>query len=350
MIQVLLAEDSAVTRDYLAWLLQEDRDIRVVGAARDGAEALAEAGRLRPDVILMDVHMPRLNGYEATRRIMETIPQPIVMMSASLDGDGHEMTFEALKAGALTVVEKPPGPGQSGQAEAARKLVETVKLMAEVKVVRRRRERERPRPSAPASLAARGRRSRVVALGASTGGPQAVAKILGKLPPDPEAPILVVQHIAPGFTPGMVEWLNHGTSRLPVRLGENGLMACPGTVYIAPEQAQMGIGGDGRIRLTREAADGEFCPSVSHLFETVAETYGRSGMGVLLTGMGRDGADGLKKIRDAGGITIAQDEQTSVIFGMPREAIRLGAAEFVLALDHIPQAILSLTSRRPGGV
>lgn len=349
MIQVLLAEDSAVTRDYLAWLLRADPDIRVVGAARDGAEALAEACRLRPDLILMDVHMPRVNGYEATRRIMETFPLPIVMMSASLDVDGQELTFEALKAGALTVVEKAPGPGQSRQAEAARNLVQTVKLMAEVKVVRRWRERERPRPPARASIAATDRRSRVVALGASTGGPQAVAEILGKLPPDLGAPVLVVQHIAPGFTPGMVEWLNLGTSRLPVRLGESGLMVCPGTVYVAPEQAQMGIGGDGRIRLTREAADDRFCPSVSHLFETVAEAYGRSGMGVLLTGMGRDGADGLKKIRDAGGITIAQDEQTSIIFGMPREAIRLGAAEFVLALDEISQVIGSLASRRKGG-
>lgn len=348
MIQVLLAEDSAVTREYLAWLLREDPDIRVVGAARDGAEALAEAGRLKPDVILMDVHMPRFNGYEATRRIMETVPLPIVLMSASLDRDGQEMTFEALKAGALTVVEKPPGPGQSGQAESARKLVETVKLMAEVKVVRRWKDRERPRPC-PSVLAA-DRRSRIVALGASTGGPQAVAEILGKLPPDLEAPVLVVQHIAPGFTPGMVEWLNHGSSRLPVRLGESGVMVRPGTVYVAPEQAQMGIGGDGRMRLTRKAAADGFCPSVSHLFETVAEAYGRSGMGVLLTGMGRDGAEGLMKIRDAGGITIAQDEQTSIVFGMPREAIRLGAAEFVLPLDDIPRVIGSLASRRKGGV
>jgi len=347
VIRVLLAEDSAVTREYLAYLLDEDPGLEVVGTARDGIEAVEQAQRLKPDVILMDVHMPRMNGYEATRQIMERTPAPIVMVSASVDQGEVAMTFAALEAGALTVLEKPLGPGHPRQADTVRKLLETVRLMAEVKVVRRWPRRERPLPPRLPPESA-GRSIRLVAIGASTGGPPVVAEILKALPRDLGAPVLLVQHIAPGFTAGLADWLGQVTP-LSVKLAEPDELARLGTVYVAGDGTQMGIASHGRILLTHEAGPDGFCPSVSHLFESVADAYGRSAMGVLLTGMGRDGAAGLRRLREAGGLTIAQDEETSVVFGMPNEAIRLGAAEQVLRPEQIAQAIRSLARSRAEG-
>lgn len=223
MIRVLVADDSATVREYLIFLLGQDPELQVVGAACNGREAVEQAERLRPDVILMDVHMPRMNGYEATRQIMERVPMPIVMVSASLSRDEVAMTFEALKAGALMVVEKPGGPDHPSHAEAAKRLVEAVKLMAEVKVVRRWRTKEQV--ACPPTV--RARQFRVVAIGASTGGPQVVAEILRGLPRDLEVPLLVVQHIAPGFTRGLSEWLGMET-RLTVKLAEAARRSGPG--------------------------------------------------------------------------------------------------------------------------
>ena len=206
----------------------------------------------------MDVHMPRMSGHEATRQIMERAPTPIVMVSASSIGDEATTAFEALKAGALTVIDKPGGSDHPARAESARRLVETVKLMAEVKVVRRWPRRERPVSASP-FLAKVDRKIRVIAIGGSTGAPQVVADILARLPRDLAAPILIVQHIAPGFTGGFAEWLAQGT-RLAVKLAEPGEATRPGTVYLAPERAQTGITKDGRIRLTTEPAEDGFCP------------------------------------------------------------------------------------------
>jgi len=345
MIRVLVADDSATVREYLAYLLGEEPALEVVGTARDGQEAVEQVERLRPDIVVMDVHMPRMNGFEATRQIMERAPTPIVIVSASISREGVALTFEALRAGALTVVDKPGGPEHPRHAVSARRLVEAVRLMAEVKVVRRWPRRERPAP--PSRSLTDDRKIRLVAIGASTGGPQTVAEILAGLPRDFAVPILVVQHIAPGFTEGLAEWLRQGTS-LAVKLAESGESTRPATVYVAPDGVQMGITRDGRIRLTREAIEDGFCPSASYLFQSVADAYGRSATGILLTGMGRDGAAGLKRLRDAGGTTIAQDEETSVIFGMPGEAIRLGAAEYVLSPRQIATMLGTLANAREG--
>jgi two-component system chemotaxis response regulator CheB len=343
MIRVLVAEDSAVTREYLVYLLGQDPGLEVVGAARDGQEALDEARRLRPDVILMDVHMPRLNGYEATRRIMEEVPTPIVVVSASFKRDEAAMTFQALQAGALTVAEKPPGLDHPDHDAMARRLVETVKSMAEVKVVRRWPKRGRPAPP-PRPAPPSPRKIRLIAIGASTGGPMALSEILGNLPGDLGVPVLVVQHIARGFAPGLVEWLGKQTP-LAVKLAEAGEAARPGVVHLAPDGWQMGVTKDLRIRLDRAPSDDGFCPSADYLLQSVAESLGGSAIGVLLTGMGRDGAQGLLRLRQAGGVCIAQDEESSVVFGMPGEAVRTGAAEFVLALEGIARAIRSITAQ-----
>lgn len=345
MIRVLVADDSAVVREYLLYLVDQAAGLRVVGTARDGLDAVEQTKRLKPDVILMDVHMPRLNGYDATRRIMEEVPTPIVMISASFSRDEVSRTFEALKAGALTVLEKPAGPDHPQQAEQARQLVETLRLMAEVKVIRRWPARHAPPAPAPLGPPPN-RRIRIIALGASTGGPAVTAELLEKLPRGFEIPLLLVQHIAPGFVRGLAEWLN-GQTPLTVKVAEPGEPVRPGTMYLAPDKCQMGVSKDERIRLTTgEAAEDGFSPSASYLFRSVADAYQRSAMGVLLTGMGRDGAAGLLRLREVGGLTVAQDKESSVIFGMPGEAVRLGAAEYVLAPAEIAVLIGSLAAQR----
>ena len=342
MIRVLVAEDSATTRAYVVHLLEEDPAIRVVGQAADGAEAIELAESLRPDVVLMDVEMPRVDGNEATRRIMERAPTPIVMMSAH-SRHVEERAFEALGTGALAVVGKPAGLGQPDHASTAAQLRNTVKLMAEVKVVRhwRRRDSNGPEPT----RVDRARTIRVVAIGASAGGPPVVAEILSELPADLPWPVLIVQHISTGFAPGLVDWLARSTP-LTVKLAEADEPTRPGTVYVAADGAHLGL-ADGRVRLAADPEVDGFRPSASFLLRSVARAAGPGAVGVLLTGMGRDGAAGLLELRRAGGLTIAQDEESCAVFGMPKEAIRLGAAEHVLPPKKIAEAILSLTRRSP---
>jgi len=337
MIRVLVAEDSAVTRQYLDHLLSQDPALQVVGTVENGLEALEQAERLKPDVILMDVHMPLMNGYEATRQIMERIPTPIVMVSASMSRDQVALTFEALKAGALTVLDKPYGLGHPDSDKIASQLQETVKLMAGVKVIRRWPKRNRlvPSPKPPVRV---GSNVQLLAIGASTGGPTVIAEILSGLPQTFPVPILAVQHIAPGFISGFVEWIGRST-HLRVKLAEDGEKLQSGTVYLAPNGVHMGISKTQQISMDDGPTENSFCPSVSHLFQSVAEVFGQSAIGILLTGMGQDGAAGLLQLRKAGGVTIAQDEESSIVFGMPGEAVRLGAAQYVLSPKEIAELL-----------
>ncbi len=339
-IRVLVAEDSVTTREYLAHLLGQDPALQVIGTVKNGLEAMDTTERLRPDVILMDVHMPVMGGYEATRQIMQRVPTPVVMVSSYMSQDQVAMTLQALEAGALTVVLKPNGLGCPDNDETAWQLQETVRLMAGVKVIRRwpRRDGSVPLPAVQARI---GSNIEILAIGASTGGPPVLAEILGGLPLQFPVPILAVQHIAHGFITGLVEWIGHSTS-LRVKLGVSGEPAQPGTVYVAPYGVHMGITKDRHIHLAEGPAENTFCPSVSYLFQSLAESFGRSAIGILLTGMGQDGAKGLLELRKAGGVTIAQDEETSAVFGMPGEAIRLGAAQYVLSPKEIAQQLRGL--------
>ncbi|MGH7372462.1 MAG: chemotaxis-specific protein-glutamate methyltransferase CheB, partial [Candidatus Methylomirabilales bacterium] len=330
-------------REYLVYLLSQDPALKIVGTAKNGLEGVEQAERLKPHLILMDVHMPQMNGFEATREIMSRCPTPIVMVSASMSKDEAALSFEALKAGALMLVDKPAGPDHPEYPETSRRLVEAVKLMAEVKVIRHYSKRQR-RSAEPTPVCIGDQKIHIIAIGASAGGPPVLADILERLPREFALPILVVQHIAAGFVAGLVDWLRHQT-RLTVKLAERGERVTPGTVYIAPDTLQMGLTKRGTIHLTTEAADDGFRPSVSYLFRSVAESFGPSAVGVLLTGMGRDGAEGLLRLREAGAITIAQNQETSAVFGMPAEAIRLGAAEHVLSPEQIVGAIRSLVGR-----
>lgn len=351
MVRVLIAEDSAVTRELLRCVLTDDPRISVVGMARDGLEAVEKVRALRPDVVLMDVTMPRLDGYEATRQIMESTPVPIVMISSGFDQGGVASTFASLKAGAVAVVEKPVGGEGPEQVASARQLLETVLLMAEIKVVRRWAKRTGagpqqgpPQPRAHAfEKVHRKHPLEIAAIGASTGGPAVLAEILGGQPASFPIPILVVQHIAHGFAAGLAAWLNEQTA-LQVKLAEPYERVQPGVVYVAPDDRQMGLAAGGRIHLTEQPAEAGFRPSISHTFRAAAAQYGPAAAGVLLTGMGHDGAAGLLQIRAAGGLTLVQDEATSVIFGMAAQAIRLGAAEHVLSPAEIARLLRSLVT------
>jgi two-component system chemotaxis response regulator CheB len=348
-INVLVVEDSPVVQMLMTHLLDNDPQLHVMGMVNNGQEAVDFVAEKKPDVILMDVHMPKMDGYEATRRIMETQPVPIVMSSAITSAEEVGETFRALEAGAVAFVEKPGCLGSPAFDPMVQKLLETVKLMADVKVVKRwSRERRNGRVDAVVPVPVIERRMEgilVIAIGASTGGPPVIQTILKGLPRDYPAPILVVQHIAPGFLGGMVDWLRQTTS-LPVQLGVNSAIALPGSVYLAPDGFHMGLLPGGRILLSRDEPESGLRPAVSFLFRSVANVCGARAVGVLLTGMGRDGADELKLIKDKGAVTIAQDADTSVIHSMPGAAIQLGAALYTLSPEQIAAKLVTLANRK----
>jgi two-component system chemotaxis response regulator CheB len=335
-IRVLIVEDSVVVRELLDFILGSDPAIRVVGTARDGEEALQAVQALKPDVITMDIQMAGMDGYEATRRIMAAHPTPIVVVSAIVDVKEVATTFRALEAGALAAVQKPMGIGHSDYEKTAQSLIQTVKLMSEVKVVRRRwpRQGREGLDSAVSPGAAVGLRLvpgdiGIVAIGASTGGPPALQTILSGLPKDFPAPVLIVQHICPGFVQGLAVSLAE-SSELPVHVASQGERLLPGHVYLAPDKLQMGVQIGGRISLSADPPENGLRPATSYLFRSVAQVYGRKAVGVLLSGMGRDGAEELKLMKTKGAVTIAQDKESSVVHGMPGEAIKLDAAVYVL--------------------
>ncbi len=350
MIRVVIIEDSPVAREVLKRILSSDPEIDVVGTATNGQEGVEAVAALRPDVVTMDIIMPKMDGYQATRLIMETTPVPIVVVSASFVREEVAMTWKAVEAGAVAVLEKPRfTPGADASPEAL-KLVQTVKVMSQVRVVRRwKRDGSSPLPvaaeappAAPAPTPAR-RGVSLVAIGASTGGPAVLLDIFSRLPAGFGAPIVFVQHIAPGFAQGFVDWMNQ-KSNVRLKLAEEGETARPGSAYMAPDGLQMGV--DKRFHITLKADDpiNGLRPSVSYLFQSVADSFGDQTAAVLLTGMGRDGAPELRTLRTRGAVTIAQNKETSIVYGMPGEAEKLGAAKYFLAPAAIADMLIKLVS------
>lgn len=346
---VLVVDDSTPDREMLVELLESDPGLRVVGAVSDATAAVAFVRDHVPDVILMARGTHTLDGFEATRMIMETRPVPIVLCGASTLVDVGA-TVRATEAGALACIEKPERREQADFERLAERIRQTVTLMSEVKVVRRW-ARARLNATAPAPTVTRGDTSpaiSVVGVGASTGGPQVLQEILARLPARFPVPILIVQHIARGFLPGLVDWLN-GTTPFQVTVGAECVMPQPGHVYLAPDDVNMGVMFGGRIHLSADESGGALRPSVSHLFQSLAEVCGPTAVGVLLTGMGKDGAAELRLMRDSGAITIAQDGDSAVVNGMPAEAVRLGGAMHVWPPHRIAAELASLVAGRSAG-
>jgi len=343
VIRVVVAEDSLTVRELLVEILESDPDIRVVGQAKNGAEAVELATRLKPDLVTMDVHMPVMDGFEATKEIMVRAPAPIVLVSSSVSREDVELSFDAMRAGALMVVAKPDSP-QSAVFDGRREqFLAMVKAMSQVKVVRRWAPRTQVVTPPVALRRAPGARLRLVAIAASTGGPAALQRILADLPGDFPAPILVVQHIATGFVAGLAGWLS-GSCNLRVKVAESGEPLRERSVFLAPDDRHLGVTADARVIVADAPPVNGFRPSGTYLFESAARAYGDSVAAVILTGMGRDGVEGLKAVKAAGGQVLAQDEASSVVYGMPREAVEVGVVDAVVSIGEVGARLTNLVA------
>lgn len=338
MIRVLVAEDSTTARLLLVEMLGSDPEIQVVGQARDGREAVVLTRQLRPDVVSMDIQMPTMDGFEATTRIMQETPTPIVIVS-SLDVKDVRISLESLRAGALALLPKPVGPRSPQYAEEKQAFLITLKAMSQVKLFRRPRTQPPFAGLAPVArpVSTHGYANtgvRVVGLVASTGGPAALLRILSALPGDLPVPILAVQHIALGFAPGLAEWLA-ASCKVKVRMAVHGEPLLPGTVYMPPDNHHLGVMEGMHVLVSQESPVGGFRPSGTFLFQSMARVAGASCMGVILTGMGTDGVEGLRAIRAAGGRILAQDEASSEVWGMPGAAVAAGLHDAVVPLTDV---------------
>ena len=339
-LRILVVEDSPTVRNRLVEIVASDPDLELVGEAGDGRRAIEICEQCRPDIITMDMMLPVMSGLAATEYIMAHCPTPILVVSASINRGELFKIYEALAAGAVDVLEKPTGDEADGVWE--RRFLATVRMVARIRVITHLRARlAGPRARIPAAATpvpiapGPGQKYGLVAIGASTGGPGAIVEILRGLPAKFRLPILIVLHINEPFGSAFADWLDGQTSRRVAHPTDGAPVASAiGRVVVAPGGQHLVV-RDGRFRLTADPERHSCRPSVDVLFESVAAEYGASAAACLLTGMGRDGALGLLKIREAGGMTIAQDETTSVVYGMPREAALLGAAQQILRIGDI---------------
>lgn len=350
--RVMIVEDSAVIRQLLEHIIGGDPRLQVVASVESGEAALRLLRRIAPDVISMDIRLPGINGFEATQRIMAERPTPVVVISASVEAEDLKVSMNALRAGALAVLEKPTGLSHQDYETVARQICTQLFIMSQVHVVRQRFPRgslatparkdsdgvgARPpgRPAPPGNY-------RLVGLAASTGGPNAVVKLLNGLGADFPIPILLVQHITASFLDGFVDWLGGVTPLKVVKAGA-GVLPVAGHVYVAPENRHLTL-RHGRLRLDDGPPVSAQKPSATVLFESLAAGDGAHVLGVVLTGMGDDGARGLKALRDAGGHTLGEDESTAVVYGMPAAAEQLGGLCQLLPLDELAGRVLELVA------
>ena len=357
--KVLIVADSALVRRLMTEILESDREIEVIGAAADPYAAREKIKQLNPDVITLDVEMPRMDGITFLENLMRLRPMPVVMVS-SLTEHGADVTLRALELGAVDFVAKPKVDVAGTLSDYADEITAKVKMAARARVTARP-SAPQPRPvqavapkysadavlpAGAASKAVLRTTEKVIAIGASTGGTEALRELISALPPHAPA-IVISQHIPAAFSGPFAERLNRA-SAMAVCEAQNGQYVLPGHVYVAPGDRHLIIERDGaryRCKLSDGPHVNRHRPSVDVMFRSVAQNLGPNAIGVILTGMGDDGARGLKEMRDAGAQTIAQDEQTSVVWGMPGSAVKLGAAEQVLPLHQIPAQLLEMVMR-----
>jgi two-component system chemotaxis response regulator CheB len=348
MINVLIVDDSATESVYLKHIVNSEPDLNVVGVAADGVEAVRSVTKWRPDVVLMDIHMPRMDGYRATCEILKTHPVPVIIMSARTCREQATKTFQSMQVGAVAAVEKPVGPGHIDSARAVEKFVQTVRLMSEIKVVKRAVLSRRTTNSGKCKMTgldSAHAQVELIAMAASTGGPPVIRHILSCLEKGVSLPILIVQHISRGFLEGFSKWLETETA-FPVKVAIDGERIQKGQIYLAPDDRHMGVTSKRTIALSKAPHENRVRPSASYLFRSVGEAYGPKAVGVLLTGMGKDGAMELKEMQAKGAVTIAQSKETSLVHGMPGEAIRLGGADYILPPVEIGLLLKTLNKKK----
>lgn len=345
MIRVLIAEDPATGVGLLAQLVGSDPRLQVIATATQGEEAALLTRELRPDVVVMDIQLPVMDGAEATRRIMTDAPTPIAIVSTTADTTAVAASMNALRLGALAVLAKP-ALSNADSPSVAREFATTICAIKQIRVSRRWNQRS-PLPPIVTSTPAPARNTpvRALAIAAATGGPGALYRVLSELPRELSVPILVVQHMASGFIGGLASWLG-AAADMTVKVAEHGERLCAGTIYLAPDDQHLGMSTRDTVELSNlEPIDG-MRPSATHLFESVAHVCGAASLAVVLTGMGEDGCAGLRAIHAAGGRVIAQDEETSFAFGMPGAAIAAGVTHAVLPLPMIGPRLSRLLEKR----
>jgi two-component system, chemotaxis family, protein-glutamate methylesterase/glutaminase len=357
-VKVLLVEDSPIALEILQRILSASADVKVVGTAHNGKQALDMIPNTQPDVICVDLFMEKMDGLELTRQVMAKYPRPILVVSNAVQSTDQDNIFRLLQAGAVDVFPKPKTGSPSDYEKVRTTLIDKIRVLSGVRVFTKplRDTGVLKIAASPAIATVRNtppinlrdmsqHKFKVLTIGASTGGPNAFGKILSHFPKNFPMPIICAQHISEGFLEGFVNWLNVHCS-LKVKIAQAGEIPEKGAIYFAPETLHLEIDSRGKFAYSKDIQANAYRPSITTLFKSIARFYGDTCMAVLLTGMGNDGAEGMKAICDAGGLTIAQDESSSVIFGMPKEAIALGAARYVLPLSDIPSFLLNQASRQ----
>lgn len=333
-IKVLIVEDSKYQQLILQQLINSDPLLEVMAVAENGRQAIEIVKKTKPDVITMDILMPGMNGFETIKEIMSISPIPIMVISAKANSDDQQISFKAIESGALAIIGKPPGYKDPAFEKACNEILGTLKTIAKTDFRQFKSGSLKPQSKIIQNKAARISNIRAIVIGASLGGPQALRELLSNVSSSIPTPIFIVQHISPGFSIGFAQWLD-AFSILPVCIPKHGTRAAPGHIYLAPDNYHMLINKYDIIMLEEEPNPKAIKPSVTKLFDSAISAYGPHVIAILLTGMGRDGSQSLVTMKERGALTIAQDENSSLAFGMPGTAISLGGAKYIMPIKEI---------------
>lgn len=342
-IKVLILDESPNVLGHFKRILANSNEIDLIGVANNGKEGLQKVRELNPDVICTDFVLPGMNGLEFTKELMETIPKPILVTSSKLRDKNSSDITQILDAGALDIIEKPNGSTEDELEEFRKTLESKIKLVYSIpvfKIKSSRKAESRENGSTNNQLLST-KSLRYVVIGSSTGGPNALYKILEKIPETIPVPIICVQHISDGFSNSLIDWLDR-CSKLKVKIMEENEVPIPGKVYFPKDHCHLIVDSSGRLKESHEASFNGHTPSINITFQSFANHYGPYTLGVILTGMGEDGAQGLLSIKNRGGRTIGESQETCVVYGMPRVAKEIGALHFQLPIEEIANKIMSL--------